>query len=88
VQTWASADANNTTVLKRHRQQAAATVQPTVQQSSPPPLLGTSSAHDGDIMRLAVPALLALAADPLLGVIDTAFVGQLGGDNLVSCCAK
>ena len=31
-----------------------------------------------DIRRLAVPALLTLAADPLVSLVDTAFVGRLG----------
>jgi len=34
--------------------------------------------HDREILRLAVPALAGLAADPLVSLIDTAFVGQLG----------
>ncbi|HVM20162.1 MAG TPA: MATE family efflux transporter [Egibacteraceae bacterium] len=33
---------------------------------------------DRDILRLAVPAMLALAADPLLSLVDTALVGRLG----------
>lgn len=33
---------------------------------------------DRDILALAVPALAGLAADPLVSLIDTAFVGQLG----------
>jgi MATE family multidrug resistance protein len=37
-----------------------------------------SSPHDDDILKLAVPALAGLAADPLVSLIDTAFVGQLG----------
>lgn len=37
-----------------------------------------SSPHDRDILNLAVPALAGLAADPLVSLIDTAFVGQLG----------
>jgi MATE family multidrug resistance protein len=35
-------------------------------------------ARDREILRLAVPALAGLAADPLVSLIDTAFVGQLG----------
>lgn len=31
-----------------------------------------------EIMRIAVPAALALAADPLASLVDTAFVGRLG----------
>ena len=34
--------------------------------------------HDRAIWRLAWPALGALAADPLVSLVDTAFVGQLG----------
>jgi MATE family multidrug resistance protein len=37
-----------------------------------------ASSHDRAILRLAVPALAGLAADPLVSLIDTAFVGQLG----------
>jgi MATE family multidrug resistance protein len=40
--------------------------------------------HDRDILRLAVPALGALAADPLVSLVDTAFVGRLGADALGS----
>lgn len=43
-----------------------------------------TSPYDADIISLAAPAVLALAADPLLGIVDTAFVGKLGEDNLVS----
>ncbi|PSQ97442.1 MAG: MATE family efflux transporter [Bacteroidetes bacterium SW_9_63_38] len=34
--------------------------------------------YDRDILALAVPALAGLAADPLVSLIDTAFVGRLG----------
>ena len=37
-----------------------------------------SNPHDRDILGLAVPALAGLAADPLVSLVDTAFVGQLG----------
>ena len=40
--------------------------------------LSLTSPHDDDILTLAVPALAGLAADPLVSLIDTAFVGQLG----------
>jgi hypothetical protein len=43
-----------------------------------------SGRHDTAIWELAGPAVLALAADPLLGVVDTAFVGRLGPEALVS----
>lgn len=36
------------------------------------------SPHDRDIWRIALPALGALAADPLVSLIDTAFVSWLG----------
>ncbi len=39
-------------------------------------------ALDRDIFRLALPALGTLAADPLVSLIDTAFVGQLGSTAL------
>jgi MATE family multidrug resistance protein len=38
--------------------------------------------HDRQILRLAVPALGALAADPLVSLVDTAFVGRLGPTEL------
>lgn len=34
--------------------------------------------YDRQILRLAIPALGALAADPLVSLVDTAFVGRLG----------
>lgn len=37
-----------------------------------------TSPHDADILDLAVPALAGLAAGPLVSLVDTAFVGQLG----------
>ena len=40
--------------------------------------LSLSNPHDRDILDLAVPALAGLASDPLVSLIDTAFVGQLG----------
>jgi len=42
----------------------------------------TRHSLDREIFRLAVPALGALAADPLVSLIDTAFVGQLGSTQL------
>ena len=41
-----------------------------------------SRSHDRQILRLAVPALGALAADPLVSLVDTAFVGRLGSTEL------
>ncbi len=43
-----------------------------------------ASPHDGAIFSLALPAVLALAADPLLQVVDTIFVGQTGPDALAA----
>ncbi len=42
----------------------------------------TSRTVDREIVRLALPALGALAADPLVSLVDTAFVGRLGADEL------
>ncbi|NND04071.1 MAG: MATE family efflux transporter [Acidimicrobiia bacterium] len=39
-------------------------------------------ALDREILRLAWPALGALAADPLVSLVDTAWVGRLGADEL------
>lgn len=33
-----------------------------------------------DIVLIALPAALALAADPIASLIDTAFVGHIGND--------
>jgi MATE family multidrug resistance protein len=38
--------------------------------------------YDRRILRLAIPALGALAADPLVSLVDTAFVGRLGVTEL------
>lgn len=40
------------------------------------------SPYDGAIYRLAIPALGALAVDPLVSLVDTAFVGHLGAAPL------
>jgi MATE family multidrug resistance protein len=40
------------------------------------------SPHDRAIAVLAVPALGSLIADPLLSLVDTAFIGRVGGDAL------
>ncbi|MGI9037361.1 MAG: MATE family efflux transporter [Gemmatimonadota bacterium] len=40
--------------------------------------LRTARDHDRDIIRLGLPALGALAADPLVSIVDTIFVGRLG----------
>ncbi len=42
------------------------------------------SNYDGEILRLAVPALGALAAEPLYLLADTAMVGHLGTDQLAA----
>jgi putative MATE family efflux protein len=42
------------------------------------------SPYDRDIVRLAVPALGALAAEPLYLLVDTAMVGHLGTDELAA----
>ena len=42
------------------------------------------SPHDRDIVRLALPALGALAAEPLYVLADTAIVGHLGGPQIAA----
>jgi putative MATE family efflux protein len=42
------------------------------------------SAHDREIVRLALPALGALAAEPLYLLVDTAIVGHLGTPQLAA----
>jgi putative MATE family efflux protein len=42
------------------------------------------SQYDGEILRLAVPALGALAAEPLYVLVDTAIVGHLGREQLAA----
>ena len=42
------------------------------------------SAYDREILRLAVPALGALAAEPLYILVDTAIVGHLGRSQLAA----
>ena len=44
----------------------------------------TSSPYDREILRLAVPALGALAAEPLYLLADTAMVGHLGTEELAA----
>ena len=43
-----------------------------------------SRRFDREILALAVPALGALAADPLVSLVDTAFVGRLGPTELAA----
>ena len=42
------------------------------------------SPYDGEILRLALPALGALAAEPLYILVDTAIVGHLGRTQLAA----
>ena len=42
------------------------------------------SQYDGEILKLAVPALGALAAEPLYLLVDTAIVGHLGRSQLAA----
>jgi len=42
------------------------------------------SRHDPEILRLAVPALGSLAAEPLYVLVDTAIVGHLGRSQLAA----
>src|SRR5216117_3527593 len=42
------------------------------------------SPYDRDILRLALPALGALAAEPLYVLVDTAIVGHLGRHQLAA----
>lgn len=43
---------------------------------------GGTRRHDREILRLALPALGALAVEPLYVLVDTAIVGRLGTDQL------
>ena len=47
-------------------------------------MAGMASPHDREILRLAVPALGALAAEPLYVLVDTAIVGHLGTTQLAT----
>ena len=42
------------------------------------------SQYDGEILKLAVPALGALAAEPVYLLVDTAIVGHLGRPQLAA----
>src|SRR4051794_41580536 len=42
------------------------------------------SPHDREILRIALPALAALAAEPLYVLVDTAIVGHLGTPQLAA----
>ena len=51
----------------------------------PSPLLPPGSfPFDSDIAELALPTVVALAADPLLSLVDTAFAGALGAAPLAA----
>jgi putative MATE family efflux protein len=45
---------------------------------------GPSRSHVKDILRLAIPAMLALASQPLLSIGDTAMIGRLGVEPLAA----
>jgi MATE family multidrug resistance protein len=45
---------------------------------------GSFSSHLREILRLAVPAMLALASQPLLSIGDTAMIGRLGVEPLAA----
>ena len=44
----------------------------------------TGRAHDREILRLAVPAFLALVSEPLFLLADSAIVGHLGTPELAA----
>ena len=48
------------------------------------PLMRLGSPHDREIFRLALPALGALAAEPLYVLADTAIVGHLGRPQIAA----
>ena len=48
------------------------------------PTRAAASAHDREILRLAVPAFLALVAEPLFLLADAAIVGHLGTPQLAA----
>ncbi|MGZ4468582.1 MAG: MATE family efflux transporter [Nocardioidaceae bacterium] len=50
--------------------------------ASPAPTRSAARAHDREILRLAVPAFLALVAEPLFLLADAAIVGHLGTPQL------
>ena len=45
---------------------------------------GTRRSYDRRILAIGVPALGALAADPLISLVDTAFVGRLSTTSLAA----
>ena len=46
--------------------------------------LALTTPYDAEILALAGPTLVALAADPLLSVVDTVFAGRLGPGELAA----
>lgn len=50
----------------------------------PPRPWARRSVYDREILALGLPALGALIADPLLSLVDTAFVGRIGSDELAA----
>jgi putative MATE family efflux protein len=48
------------------------------------PMVALRSPHDREIVRLALPALGALAAEPLYILVDTAIVGHLGRPQIAA----
>lgn len=59
---------------------SAATAPP--EKETLPKSTGFPTQLDADIFAMAVPSLAAVILDPLLGMVDTAIVGQLGGQVL------
>jgi MATE family multidrug resistance protein len=52
--------------------------------ATPAEAAGSSRSHVKDILHLAVPAMLALASQPLLSIGDTAMIGRLGVEPLAA----
>ena len=42
----------------------------------------TASPYDGEIVKLALPALFAVLIDPLMSIVDTAIIGRIGVNEL------
>jgi hypothetical protein len=47
-------------------------------------LRGLSSPWDREIFALAIPAMLSVLLDPVMGIVDTAIVGRLGTEPLAA----
>jgi Na+-driven multidrug efflux pump len=84
VRAAASSDVKAAPLRSKAAAPAAGSSDASISSSSNKQLSWLRSKWDKDIWQLAVPAALALAADPLLGMVDTALVGRLGSDELVS----